>query len=241
MSVHSKFLVHWIGQDLVEEETKKLTTPDALAKEYARRLKDDYQNGLFTIRKKEPKVLPKISIDHLVRICFTEIRLGQAKTHADRYGKLGIGFTRDFVIKKGGRRVIYVPFEPNSGLLEKSITSVWKKSRGKQYEEIHKAAKWLFAFCKPMSNGEAEGSNEYINYYEEMEWRLVYGENSDRSGAWTIPKRYEHRVKFDPGDVKVIVFPNDRVKQLTLEDADMKTFFRNQQPNLVMLEDCPHF
>lgn len=239
MSVHSKFLFHWIGQDLVEEETKKLITPDALAKEYARRLKDDYQNGLFTIRKKEPKVLPKVSIDHLVRICFTEIRLGQAKTHADRYGKLGIGFTRDFVVKKGGRRVIYVPWESDSGLLEESIKSVWKKSKGN--EEIHKPAKWLFAFCKPMSNAEAEDSKEYINYYEEMEWRMVYGEGSDRSGAFTNPKRYEHRVRFDPADVKVIVFPDERVKQRILDDADMKKFFSKHQPNLVTLEDCPHF
>ena len=239
MSVHSKFLVHWIGSDLVKKE--KVLTLAALADEYAKRLKDDYQNGLFTERKKETNVLPKISMNSLVRICFTEIRLSQAQTHSERYGRLGIGFTREFVTKKGGRRVIYVPFEPDSGLLEESITSVWKKSKGKGHEEIHNAAKWLFAFCKPMSNGKAEDSADYLNYYEEMEWRMVFAEGSDRSGAWTNPKRREHRVRFDPGDVRVIVFPNDRVKQLTLDDGDMKIFFRKHQPNLVMLEDCPHF
>ena len=123
--------------------------------------------------------------------------------------------------------------------MEESISSVWKKSKGS--DEIHKAAKWLLAFCKPMSNGEIEGSKKYINYYDEMEWRLVYGENSDRSRAWTNPRRGEHRVRFDASDVKVIVFPNDRVKQLTLDDADMKNFFRTHQPNLVMLKDCAHF
>ena len=36
-----------------------------------------------------------------------------AQTHAERYGKLGIGFTRDFILNKGGRPVIYIPHTAN--------------------------------------------------------------------------------------------------------------------------------
>jgi hypothetical protein len=57
-------------------------------------------------------------------ICFTEIRLSQAQTHAKQYGKLGIGFERDFIMDKGGRPVIYIPYKPKNGgrLLEDEVT-----------------------------------------------------------------------------------------------------------------------
>ena len=201
-------------------------------------MKDDYQNGLFTKRKEE-KVLPRISVKNLVRICFTEIRLGQAAIHAERYGRLGIGFTRDLIVNKGGRRVIYVPIESDSCLLEESIKSLWKKSKGKEHEEIHRAAKWIFAFCKPMSGNDEDG--EFIDYYKEMEWRLVYGESSDPGGSFVNTERRIFRVPFEPRDVKVIVFPDEAVKQRTLADSDMQKYFSEHQPNLVMFEDCSHF
>ena len=71
---------------------------------------DYYQNGLFTKRTTEA-VIRHMKIKNLLRLCFTEIRLSQAQTHAERYGKLGIGFTRDFIMNKGGRPVIYIPFK----------------------------------------------------------------------------------------------------------------------------------
>ena len=150
----SKFLIHWTGRDLVKRQSAENLPEDWLVREYAKRLKDNYQNGLFTERKKEKDVLRGLAIDSLVRLCFTEIRLSQAQIHAKRYGGLGIGFSRDFVAARGGRRVLYVPNEPEGGLLERSIKDAWKKSEGNA--EIRKHLKWVFAFCKPMSNGKPE-------------------------------------------------------------------------------------
>jgi hypothetical protein len=83
----SKFLIHWIGQDLQEQRAlKDGPLDDWEVGEYAKRLKDDYQHGLFTRRQKEKDVLPGIAIANLVRICFTEVRLSQAQSHAERYG-----------------------------------------------------------------------------------------------------------------------------------------------------------
>ena len=114
----SKFLIHWTGKDLVKRKVVENLPDDWLVREYAKRLKDNYQNGLFTERKKEKDVLRGLAIDSLVRLCFSEIRLSQAQIHAKRYGELGIGFSRDFVAAKGGRRVLYIPNEPKGGLLE---------------------------------------------------------------------------------------------------------------------------
>jgi hypothetical protein len=107
--------------------------------------------------------------------------------------------------------------------------------------DVRKRLKWILAFCKQMSNGKPQDSEEYLDYYEEMEWRLVMGESLDRSKAFTNPKRGIHRVPFDPVDVQLIVFPNDEVKRLTLDDVEMKPFFAGHQPNLINLEDCSHF
>lgn len=89
-----------------------------------------------------------------------------------------------------------------------------------------------------MSDG-PPGSLSYVNNYEEMEWRIVL----DTSGTFTadslVPDAY--RMKFDPADVALIVFPDQDVMRLTLNDSDMKSFFAVHQPDLLLLEDCKHF
>jgi hypothetical protein len=235
----SKFLVHWTGNDKLEEKQKRNLSDDWLVQEYANRLKNYYQEGLYAERKKEKDVLPGIAMSNLVRICFTEIRLSQAEVHANRYGRLGIGFSRDFIANKCGRRVLYVPYEKAGGFLEQRIKFTWKKSKGNP--ELQKSLKWLFAFCKPMSNGKPEDSPDYINHYEEMEWRLVHGESLDLSGTFKSVGHRIHRVEFHPSDVKLIVLPDEQTKRLVLNDLEMKGFFGTHQPNLVVLDDCRHF
>jgi hypothetical protein len=102
MDIHSKILVHWTGK----KDNGSAYIKD---QEYVERLKNYYKNGLFAKRTSEDSIR-KWKIKNLVRICFTEIRLSQVQTHAKRYGKLGIGFSRDFIMNKGGRPVIYIPF-----------------------------------------------------------------------------------------------------------------------------------
>lgn len=129
---HSKLLVHWTGQTSFES----LPAADKIDK-YAERLKDWYQKGLFTRRADELVLrLPEpghgyVNKPHmeLVRICFTEIRLSQAKSHSQRYGRLGIGFSRDYIVNKGGRPVIYVPWEAEFRLLDQCIWRLGKKRK----------------------------------------------------------------------------------------------------------------
>ncbi len=118
MNIHSKILVHWTGKNDIENQPENIR-----AQKYVERLRDYYEHGLYSKRTKED-VIRKVKIKNLIRLCFTEIRLSQAREHANNYGKLGIGFTRDFILNRSGRPVIYIPFEAESCLLEKSLTQL---------------------------------------------------------------------------------------------------------------------
>ena len=88
MNIHSKFLVHWTGNGKDDIESKAESIRPQL---YLDRLIDDFKYGLYTKRTSED-VIRRRKIKNIVRLCFTEIRLSQAKKHAGRYGKLGNRF-----------------------------------------------------------------------------------------------------------------------------------------------------
>src|SRR5687768_11161370 len=122
-AMRSKFLVHWTGK----KDFEFLPEPEKREK-YAQRLKDWYQNGLFArndneliLRLRKPSQVRKIKMKHLAKVCFTEVRLSQAERHSERYGKLGLGFTRDFIANKGGRPVFYNPWEAKSDWVEQNL------------------------------------------------------------------------------------------------------------------------
>ena len=233
MRIHSKILVHWTGKDIEN-------CPEANKSQlYVERLKDDLEKGLFTKRTSEDSIR-HWKIKDLVRLCFTEIRLSQAQTHAERYGKLGIGFTRDFIMNKGGRPVIYIPYDAKDDgrLLEDSIRNVYEKS--KHYAEINKSSKRIMAHVKRMSNGRDEDSEDYEDYYEEMEWRLVYHKNNSTHFTKDEAENVR-RLKFEASDIKVIIFPDENTKQQSLSDKFIRDYFSEHLPIMATLEDCRNF
>lgn len=229
MGIHSETLVHWTGKTDFEDQG---FADHVKALKYVERLKDDYQNGLYVKRTEEEATLRGMIIKRFFRICFTEIRLSQAKTHADLYGKLGIGFTRDFIMNKGGRPVIYVPFDADICLMEDSLRSAYEKSAGN--EDVHKELLWLLAHVKRMSD---ERKREY---YEEMEWRLLFHKDYNRAHFTEVNEKV-CRLKFSPADVKIIIFPSEETQRTALSNNDMKEFFSQHTPSMVTLDNCRDF
>jgi hypothetical protein len=226
MKIHSKFLIHWTGKKDIEYQHENIR-----AQNYVERLKDYYQNGLYSKRTTEV-VIRRKKIKNLVRICFTEIRLSQAQSHADRYGRLGIGFSRDFIMNKGGRPVIYIPYKADVCLLEDSLRAAYDNSE--KYEEIHKPLKWVLSFVKRMSDRNGD-------YYDEMEWRIVYDERPDNEHFTNGEEEGVYRLKFAPSDIKVLIFPNDEVKLCAFNDVLLKGLFSHHLPITVTLDDCGNF
>jgi hypothetical protein len=73
--LHSQFLVHWTGQKF------EALPDDKKIDKYADRLKDWYQNGIFTKRTSDPELairlsgpgpVNKLKNERFVRLCFTE-------------------------------------------------------------------------------------------------------------------------------------------------------------------------
>jgi hypothetical protein len=225
VGIHSKILVHWTGKDIENYPE------DKRSQLYVERLRNDLQEGLYT-KTTEEAVIRGWKIKNITRLCFTEIRLSQAQTHAERYGKLGLGFTRDFIMNKGGRPVIYIPFEAmaDGRLLEDSIRNVYEKSRDNK--EIHRASEWIMTHVKRMSNEKDE------DYYEEMEWRIVHGPND--KNIKNIGNGV-HRLKFETSDIKVIIFPNEDTKQLSIRDDYIRQYLSDHMPIMATLEDCRNF
>jgi len=227
MAIHSKILVHWTGKDIETNHDK-----DEKPQLYVDRLKDDLLEGLYAKPTIEDSIRG-LKIKDITRLCFTEIRLSQAKTHADRYGKLGIGFSRDFIMNKGGRPVIYIPFEPpaDNYLLEASIRNVYKES--KNHHEINASSILILAYVKRMSD-----RNKINDYYEEMEWRIVHHAD-DKIIKNTVNDI--HRLKFKMSDIEVIIFPDSKTKQLSLEDNYIKECLSKHMPIIATLDDCLNF
>ena len=227
MKIHSKILVHWTGKKDIENEPV-----NNRAQQYVDRLKDYYQNGLF-LKRTEENVLRYKKIKYLVRLCFTEIRLSQAQAHAHKYGKLGIGFNRDFIMNRGGRPVIYIPYKAERCLLEDSLKQAYEESEGK--EEIHKPLKYVLAYVKRMWNEDDE------EHYDEMEWRIVHDENPNDDYIKKGKKKGVYRFKFTASDIKVVIFPDEKTKNMSFNDEVIKEFYTQHTPITVTLDDCDNF
>jgi hypothetical protein len=230
MSTRSKFLVHWPCKDINE----KKCDDDAKRVLYLERLRDDYLNGVFA-QPCEEGTIRGMKLKRLVRICFTEIRLSQTETHTYRYGKLGIGFDRKFIINRGGRPVIYIPFQAKNTLMEETIRYVYDNSQG----TVRNRLRWLFAFVKRMSDKPTTHKDSQ-DFLEELEWRIVYGEKLDSGDFRRMPDG-TYRWVFNPEDVRLLVFPDEKAKVAALSDPVLQPFFHVHTPIMLTLEDCLNF
>lgn len=113
--LHTKFLIHWTGKKWLQNELC-----DDIRNQYINRLIDVLQHGFFMKPGNETIWgANKASITaHISRTCFTEIKLSLAAQHAKKYGSLGIGVNRKYVLERYGGPVFYVQNGINSNIIE---------------------------------------------------------------------------------------------------------------------------
>lgn len=108
-NIHRQQLFHWIGGHIEEKATGTKLTDDQ-REAYVDCLEKALEKGLWV---NVPRIPDKLGNGNLISVarpitCFTEWSLGESLPHTRRYGRLGLGFPKAFVSKRGGQPVTYV-------------------------------------------------------------------------------------------------------------------------------------
>lgn len=108
-NIHRQQLFHWIGSHIDQRHPSTPLT-DEDREEYVQCLEGALVGGLWLKRPRDPDQLGDGSLVKVSRpiVCFTEWSLGQSLPHTTRYGRLGLGFPKRFVLDRGGQPVTYV-------------------------------------------------------------------------------------------------------------------------------------
>lgn len=180
--VHSDFLVHWTGSDIDNEwdpNWEKRNNPKLnqdIIKPYVDRLKNILQYGVWMTSSKTDQPLRYngeiVERPPFYRACFTELKLSEARVHAKRFGRLGIGVKRPFVMFKKGAPVVYfceafgnwffVPLEKDQKKIALPSDPCWAY------------------YLKSMNEGEANGGYLQYTNFQESEWRVIYSKEIEK-------------------------------------------------------------
>lgn len=182
-AIHSDFLVHWTGKDIdarydpdwAGSDKSHTDRQSTLSRAYLERLHNILKYGLW-LTEEAAKSFPvggkQIAIPSTPKVCFTELKLSQSRTHAKLYGRLGIGVKRYYLFNRYGRPLTYV------GHLEIQ-QDPFLDACANDFKD-----KNLLNFFKPMN------STSTLNYdlYSESEWRILFFQELLNTGRLIDPR-----------------------------------------------------
>lgn len=120
------------------------------------------------------------SIDKIAfpKICFCDIHLNKLKPHIGKYGKFGIGLSKEWGFNMGIQPIHYINFNSKlksdfNATFSSSLQSQSKKDR-ETVEMYNNLMLHHLFFMKPL-HGEMLSSGEYAyrNFHDEREWRFI--------------------------------------------------------------------
>jgi hypothetical protein len=173
----------------------------------------------------------------VARLCFTELKISDSLLHANKFGPLGIGFKRFFVINRMGSPVYYVPDTGGTGIhpFFPPFSDFYNPKDPHEF----------FSFFKNMS--QARNPQGYIEYdlYEESEWRIIYsgkikdkiraskqkyfidpkdpnaGKYHEFYKAITTPEKPDYLVPVDEW-LALIIYPNLQIKNEAFQNEKIR-------------------
>lgn len=148
-TVRSNFLIHWTGKD-IQTDCKKLTFCETQRQEYVHRLRGtiDRLSGGLWMREITEEVHGHdgSKIKHgwqTSATCFTELKLSDIYEHTKRYGCLGFGFDREFVIKRCGIPIQYVSGTEDDNIVENFVFLIATLDDLESFFQYSKVKKFL--------------------------------------------------------------------------------------------------
>lgn len=238
--MRSDFLIHWTGKDIALGQS---TLTEANRSAYLDRLASILVDGLWMTKPDERlKGADQAIVKYSTSLtCFTEIRLSQAQLHASRYGLLGIGVTRQFVLDRFGGPVHYV----RNHASECVVSNVHKILTALNTHCAPEVAHYFAvntSFIKNMS----DPNKDDFTYLNEQEWRIVQTPAQTKAGKLvkTGHSQPEYRIPVGRGDVRIIVFPDEQTRTKARSDSRFHKCFQDPaSPSTILLtvQECEHF
>jgi len=196
--LRSDFLIHWTGKDI---QKRYKYEPKARQAKYIGRLRSTLVGeypGLWM--NKTDEIIDggngaSIKYGELIPItCFSEIKLSDVGKHTERYGKLGFGFSRDFMLARYGAPVQYVS-GTEVDIIVQNYADCWKymeridkfinsrDSNPLDADHVHDLHAWVksaritldanISFVKNMSDPDHANFPNDFTFLNEVEWRIV--------------------------------------------------------------------
>ena len=255
-TLRSDFLIHWTGKDIQRNYT---ALNDQQRNQYINRLQRTLIEGLWMTTPQEKICGYKgRSIEYSMPItCFTEIKLSDTHEHTKRYGCLGFGFNRKFVIERCGMPVQYVSGTEDDAVVA-NLSVLWDflrqlqtmcnwqfKNGGTLCDEgeldtLIEGVKVNISFIKNMF----EPPHEF-QYLDEAEWRIVFTDRKFCEGKLraTGKDNPKFKIPFKPCDLKILILPDDETRQQVLLNRDILDWFGKPPdfPIIATVEECSHF
>ena len=186
----SNTLTHWTGRDKTDETAFSIVEQIITSKKL-----------LLTYCPNYPRLAPNRQLKTMM-ICFTDIPLNLSHEQCDRFGKFGIGFSKEVMIRYGANPVLYTTREMNDRV-EKFISLIGKLQSEEVDREWRDAAlnddagdRYQFNSEQFYAMAELAGfmqnyqySDTSIDYYQ-REWRINYE---------TLPKALGLEPQENPG------------------------------------------
>lgn len=191
-------------------------------------IEDSKKGGIcFSIRYE--KDISQDAMIEVNKVCFCDIPEGQTDIHKEKYGAFGIAFDKDFIVRKGGIPVHYVPrdatinsqwanenetrasfFDRMTKELYRYFDSLIVESSQDQDVEKRKKYRRLQEFCTIHIHpyykffDHTLPDSDIDNYYFEREWRVVGSVKFklDDVKRILLPQEYETRFREDFPDYK---------------------------------------
>ena len=202
--MHRQQLFHWVGAQSDRKAGFKGPLTSQSRIEYMEMLAGSLQQGLWLKSPRDPEVIRHRGFEQpmeLAMTCFTEWSLAESTGHVSRYGRLGFGFPKKWVLEQGGQPVTYYSTKRDKPFLSSLVRLL--KAATKEKEHFLMDLTYLLHFTKrihkdalPKSDskgGRKPGQpkpapapkserpeNPYVRrygktmpYLEEREWRIV--------------------------------------------------------------------
>ena len=210
--VHRRQLFHWLATRADRENGLKKPLTDKARRQYIDYLRGSLEKGLWVKSPNVPEALRLRDFSQPLEkaiVCFTEWSLGESLEHTTEYGRLGLGFSKSWVLQHGGQPVTYFDHSGRSNFL-RTLMRLLHQHRGDDSlddllylahftKRIHKPTGGTVSRerksrprKRPLRRSRAavrtpdpfeRRFGKTMPYLEEREWRIVEHEQLVKSGV----------------------------------------------------------